>query len=408
LKKKIKKKICFFVSDLNAGGTETSTKILVEGINKDVFHVSVVATGKGDIALNIAQNSDEFVVLGTGAFPKVRKLSGGKVKEDPAEWFKLVWWLIKSIHKFKIWIQREKIDLVHTNSIHYNFISGVACKLAGISSIWHIRTPQTRSWRRGGPFLVEGFLAACLASRFIANSYFTKNTFHKSWIKKTSVIWNAIDVDFIQNNLKKGQLRQIAHVPDKNKLVGVIGIISKRKGLDRFIQLAGQVSEKNENVNFVIIGGAHNDIDIRVRDDLIKRTKQLGIENKVYFTGDLADAACYACDIDVFFMCSSPGTETFGLVVIEAMAAGTPVVAFGNDAMPEIIEQDKTGFMVQDGDIDSAVRQVCKLLDDEGLSGNFAANSINRVKRCFDRSCLINSIEKMYGCIIDKKEGEHI
>ena len=72
--------------------------------------------------------------------------------------------------------------------------------------------------------------------------------------------------------------------------------------------------------------------------------------------------------MDTFFMCSLKGTEPFGLVVTEAMAAGVPVVAFANDAMPEIIEDGKTGFLVPEGDTDSAAERVLRILEDDNAA----------------------------------------
>lgn len=396
MKHPAKKKICYLVSDSNSGGTATSTKTIVDGINHEKYHVTVVAAGEGEISSVISEHSDKFVSLGTGPFPKVRKLIDGKVKEDFASWPELLKWLLKTTYKFTKWLIKEKIDLVHTNSIHFNLISGAACKLANIRSVWHVRTPQTRSWRRGGPFLVEGYLAAWLASCFIANSNFTRQTFHRSWAKKSVVVHNAVDVSFIRQHSKKGGLRALADIPKGNKLVGVIGVISQRKGLDRFIQLAGRITSLKKDVNFVIIGDAFNDIDASTKAELVETTRKLGMENKIFFTGELKNAGCYACDLDAFFMCSLPGTETFGLVVVEAMAAGVPVVAFNNDAMPEIIEHKKTGFLVEEGDVASAVDVVLRILEDKKLSDNLAENSVNRAEKMFDFPGLINSIEKTY------------
>ena len=101
-------------------------------------------------------------------------------------------------------------------------------------------------------------------------------------------------------------------------------------------------------------------------------------------------------DMDVFFMCSRPLTETFGLVVIEAMAASVPVVAFNNDAMPEIIENGKTGFTVPEGDTTLAAEKILHILNDSQLSDEFKSSGRIKVFENFDIPILINRIEYLY------------
>lgn len=188
-------------------------------------------------------------------------------------------------------------------------------------------------------------------------------------------------------------------VLDSEKLVGVTGLISHRKGMDRFIEMAAKLAESRDDVKFVIVGGAHGEASTKCYDDLVRLAEKLGIAGKLHFTGDIDDAPYYMGDMDAFFMCSRPGTETFGLVVIEAMAAGVPVAAFANDAMPEIIEDGKTGFLVPEGDT-AAAERISQILDDPKLAAKFKKAGQERVFKNFDIPILVDNIEKLYADVL--------
>jgi glycosyltransferase involved in cell wall biosynthesis len=320
--------------------------------------------------------------------------------------FYLVVWLIRCVWRLKKWLKKEAIDIIHTNSQQYNLIAGIAGRLAGVPSVWHIRSPQEMAWRRGGPFLIEGYLAAWLATVFIANSHFTAGTFHRSWKKKTVVVWNAVNISDIIAHQYLGRLREVANVSKDKKLVGFLGLIEHRKGIDRFISMAAKLAQKRNDVRFVVIGGevGQKEISQAVKAELLKQAESLGIIEKLCFTGHLENAPNYLGDMDTFFMCSLPGTETFGLVVIEAMAAGVPVVAFDNDAMGEIIENGKTGYLVPEGDINLAVDRISHILDDNVLADEMKKTGLDRVRTYFDIPVLIDNIQKHYNAVLQTRK----
>ena len=393
---KEKPKICFLVSDTNPGGVATMQKILVKNINRDKFKVIVVAFGSGEPAAKLEKLADEYHLLPVGSYPILRNLKNGKLRENHVAWLRLLLWVMKSIWYFVKWLRKEKVDIIHSHILQYSLIAGISGRITGIPSVWHIHVEKIMAWRRGGPFLVEGYLASLLATKFIAVSNFTAGTFHHSWKKKTAVIWNAIDAKSIISNQHPSELRGLANVSENEKLVGVLGLISHRKGFDRFIETASEVAGKRKDVKFVIIGGALGVSGPRCHDELVELSQKYGMTSKLYFTGNIDNAPYYLGDMDVFFMSSRPMTETFGLVVIEAMVANVPVVAFDNDAMPEIIENGKTGFLVPEGDTTLAAERILQILDDPQLSEEFKQAARMRVFENFDIPILMNKIEHLY------------
>lgn len=389
-------KIAMFISDINAGGTGALINLLVKNLDREKFQIIVVACGPGPVAEQIGKNGDEYHNLRTGSIPCLLKFKEGKLYENIFAWPRMIVWMLKSTWKLFLWLRKNKIDIIHSHLISYHLIAGLAGRMAGVPSIWHMHGPSNLSWRRGGPLLAGGYLDTWLATCFMAVSHFTASTFHPSWKKKTVVIWNAIDAKAVASNQRNGELRKMTNTSSEEKLIGVVAIIQPRKGLDRFIETAAKVAQKRNDVKFVIIGEIWHEMGKKILSDLSAMAEKSGIKEKVCFIRGLKNASYYMSDMDVFFMCSIPKTETFGLVVIEAMAAGVPAVAFANDAMPEIIEEGKTGFMVPDGDTTLAAERILRVLDNPQLAGKFKETARNRVYSNFDVPILVKKIEALY------------
>ena len=403
---KKKQNIVMLISNNNPGGVYVSTSLLVKNTDREKFKIIVVACGNGPIAEKIGSMADEYHNLNVGTFPRLRKMKNGKYVESYGAWIKLFFWLLKCVCKFTFWLYKNDTDLIHSNGTHFNIIAGIASRLAFVPSVWHVRFPQNMGKSRN--FLIrlaEGPIASLLPTKIIANSNFTMRTLHDSWRKKAVVVLNGIDVSSIVNNQKPEKLREMINVGADEKLVGVTGLISHRKGFDRFIQMASELHKEEPSVKFVIIGGAPQEMEQVVKKELESLTQELGLSENLFFTGNLDNASYYMGDMDVFFMCSRPGTETFGLVVIEAMAIGVPVVSFANDAIPEIIENEVTGFLVPEGDIKLVKDKIIKLITEPEFANKITKAAKERVLRDFDVSTLVSNVEKVYLDVLKKKES---
>src|SRR5207237_9291849 len=99
---------------------------------------------------------------------------------------------------------------------------------------------------------------------------------------------------------------------------------------------------------------------------------------------DLVDGVGYVDDLAALYrqaavLVVTSRHEGFGLPVVEAMASGTPVVAFTNSALPEVVGD--AGLLVPDGDVDAFARAVCSLLDDEATRSELARRGVTRAQR---------------------------
>jgi glycosyltransferase involved in cell wall biosynthesis len=168
-----------------------------------------------------------------------------------------------------------------------------------------------------------------------------------------SIIYPGIQDEQIATQLQNAQ--RIAsyrekYSPDSKPLIGMFGRISRWKGQDVFLKALARVRD----VNAIIVGGAlfsEQEYEREIR----KLAADLGIEERVTFVGHVSEVMSLMAACDIVAHCST-APEPFGLVIAEAMFAGTPVIASDAGGAREIVVEGETG-------------QLTPLQDDAALAG---------------------------------------
>ncbi|RNB81663.1 N-acetyl-alpha-D-glucosaminyl L-malate synthase BshA [Brevibacillus fluminis] len=129
--------------------------------------------------------------------------------------------------------------------------------------------------------------------------------------------------------------------------------------------------------------------------------KEYGLENEACFLGKQEDVAEVLSMADVMLLPSEK--ESFGLVALEAMACGVPVVATNVGGLPEVIVDGETGFLCELGDVEGLAEKTVKLLKDEALYERFARTGVERSCKTFCHETITTQYEELY----EKLLGEH-
>ena len=146
---------------------------------------------------------------------------------------------------------------------------------------------------------------------------------------------------------------------DNDFLVCAVGQICSRKGLLELIDALRRISTLAPDVHLAIVGKVvfqHEEVYL---DALLAASRAPGIEGRVHFTGELHDVspALQAADLLVL----NSRDEPFGLVLIEAMASGTPVLATRVGGIPEIVTDAENGWLIESGDTNALALKLLEL-----------------------------------------------
>ena len=122
--------------------------------------------------------------------------------------------------------------------------------------------------------------------------------------------------------------------------------------------------------------------------------QELGILDRINFVGIVDRVAPLLARADLFLLPSS--TESFGLVALEAMASGVPVIASDVGGIPEVIEHGRTGFLAPVGDVDAMAGHAIQLLGNEKEHCQFGENAKQQARQRFDYRLIVPQYEQMY------------
>ena len=171
----------------------------------------------------------------------------------------------------------------------------------------------------------------------------------------------------------------------------MIGRLRPWKGERRFLRVLKHVLMEHPLARGMIVGGTPFKTSDKYAAQLHQYVSELGLQDRVTFTGQLEDIRPALAAMDIFVHPGDP--EPFGLVNIEAMAMAKPVVAFAHGALPEIVKHGKTGLLIPPVDERAMAEAISTLLHNPsqhkamGVSGRSRveqAFSITRTAKAFD------------------------
>ena len=218
------------------------------------------------------------------------------------------------------------------------------------------------------------------ASEVIVNSNYMKNEVQRLFglpFEKINVIPNGINQN-IYNGIERNYEFRRKYARDNEKIIMCAGRLVYEKGFQYLIDAAPKILYRYHDAKFIIAGKGG------MLNELKAKANYLGISDKVYFTGQLSPKELYTmyrcADIAVF-----PSTyEPFGLVAIEGMFAGTPIVVSDIGGLNEIVEHGVTGMKSYAGNPNSIADSILALLFDYQLAYNIAKNGKAKVKETYN------------------------
>ncbi|MGQ9823394.1 MAG: glycosyltransferase family 4 protein [Desulfotomaculales bacterium] len=140
---------------------------------------------------------------------------------------------------------------------------------------------------------------------------------------------------------------------------------------------------------------------VRSAESCKKEAYSLGLAGRIVFTGELLNARDIFTVFDIFVLPSF--TEGFPLVLLEALAAGRPVVATRVGGIPEIVTDGHTGFLVKSGDPGELARAIAVLLDNPQIARTIARNGQDYVKSNFSAERMVKSVQEEYVSVLRAK-----
>lgn len=289
-----------------------------------------------------------------------------------------------------------KPDLVHANSIRAGLVATAATLGLGTRVVWHLHDLLPRH-----PFSTAIRIFAFLSPRthLIAVSEAVARNFRgrlSSLLRaRVSVILNAIDLDkFHPDQAAQRQLRKELRFRGNDLVIGIIGQLTPRKGQLELLRAFGRALTETPQTVLLIAGAPLFNRDHEYLEQLKRTVAELGIGHKVRLLGAREDISAIMQSVDLLVVNSN--AEPFGLVILEAMACGTPVLATAVDGIPEIIEHDQNGRLFPPGDETALAQAIVSLARRPALRAQLAGRGKQHVAAHFSADRYLADLQTFY------------
>jgi glycosyltransferase involved in cell wall biosynthesis len=262
-------------------------------------------------------------------------------------------------------LRRRKVRLLYLTDQPSWSLRYLLFRLVGVRKIVvHDRTSGTRSRRPAPVRLLKRLihrLPGIAADRWIGISKFVVHRLIEvNGVPpgRVVLVYNGIDLARFEGT-SPGALQHALGLPAGTMVVFASGRAMPYKGIPVLIQAAALMAQTDPEVHFAYAG------DGPAREEFEREVRSLGL-NRFHFLGKRTDTAELLCSATVA-VAPSVWAEAFGLTVVEAMAAGVPVVASAVGGIPELVDPDVTGILVPPGDAAALADALRRLIQDPAL-----------------------------------------
>lgn len=376
----VRPRVLILTVGFGVGGAEQLILETAPRLRETGFDVTVAALkGTGPIARDLEASGVRCVAFGGHGRADLRVLS-----------------------RLLRFLRAEPVEILHSHLFPANLAARLAGRAAGVPVIITAHH-DTHVWGRLHHRVLER-LTAGLSDRVVACSLAVKQYVEERYglpPGKVVTLRNAIVVPALRaDDAARARLRADLGAGPGDRLIGTLGRLEEpKKGLSVFLRAASLVTRRCRTARFVLVGEGP------ARRELERLAASEGVADRTVFAGERRDVADLLSAFDLFVQPSR--WEGFGLTVLEAMAAGRPVVASRVGGIPEIVRDGRDGFLVPPDDPARLADGIVKMLNDPDLATRLGRSGRERVEASFGIDGLVRDTVALYHELLQAKGEAH-
>lgn len=363
-------KVLNIISDSNIGGAGKCVINFCKSYDKSKFQISVVVPKNSELINELKKTS-----------VKIIEVDGLKDKSLD----------FKAFFKLRKIIKEEKPHIVHT---HASSIARLAAKTVnGVKVVYtrHSVFPVSDKIKSGiGRFFYK-YSNEFTTDKIIAVAEAAKENLTDGGIREDiiEVVLNGVDKLPTTSPNEKEALKKKCNISKDEKVIGILARLEKVKGHEYFIDSAKIILDKNIKAKFLILGTGSEE------ENLKKKVKELGLEDKIIFTGFIKNVKDFVNIFDVQVNCSY-GTEATSLALLEGMSIGVPAVVTNYGGNPGVIIDNENGFLVPIKSPKDTANAIIQLLQDNKLYNKISNKAVEIYNDKFTVEKYTKNIERVY------------
>lgn len=285
-----------------------------------------------------------------------------------------------------------RFDLVHANEAH-------ALTAAWLARV-HQRLPLVVS-RRVGYRIGKSRIAQArykAAARIIAISHWVARQLADAEVprEKMAVVYEGVEIPPRATAETRARARSRWNISTDTPLLGNVGVLLPDKGQEWLIRALATIRKEFRNCRLLLAG------DGSCRPQFEKLTRELGLADAVIFAGFVKDIEAVYSALDVFLFPAQ--FEGLGTSLLAAMSCGIPSIAFNVCAFGEIIEDGKSGILVENQSLPGMERAITRLLRDQHAARRMGEAGRKRIEEAFSADRMVEQTVKVYAEVCAEQE----
>ena len=359
-------RILYIAKHLNKGGITSYLFSLATGLKKRGHDITIASSG-GDSKEAFASNGIRLIDIPINT----------KKEISPA--------LLFSYFMLSRVISQERPDIIHAHTRVTQVLAWFLSRRFKIPLVTTCHGFFKPRWHRR--------IFPCWGNKVIAISSAVKRHLVNDFKVRDSdvrLVYNGIDLDKFKSypRAEIDKLKQKIGVAQANIVVGTVARFSSVKGLDYLVKAIPLVLKENDKVMLLLIGYGEEEARLR------RICKDLKIEDKVIFFKPSQDSFEYLPAIDIFVMPSIQ--EGLGLSMLEAQAYKITVIASRVGGIPDIIEDNVTGILINPKDELAISKAISRLSKDKGFCSEIVNRAYEKLTSVFSLEKMVLDTEKIY------------
>jgi glycosyltransferase involved in cell wall biosynthesis len=289
-------------------------------------------------------------------------------------------------------VRREGYELIHAHTARTAMVGALAARMAGVPLVYHVHSPTSRNtmhrWADWLSTIVERH-SLRRASRLITVSESLAGEMTRQGFSpdRIAVVHNGVP------SLYEVPFRR---APTSTWTLGTVALFRPRKGLELLLEALAILRRKNYAVGLKAVGAFETpDYEHAVHQQAFR----LGLRESIEWTGFTSDVTSELLTLDLFVLPSLFG-EGLPMVVLEAMAAGVPVVASAVEGVPEAIRDRQDGLLAIPGDADDLAQAITDVIDGRADWRVLRDSAVRRQKELFSDQSMARGVAQVYRSVL--------
>ena len=365
-------KILHIIGGGEIGGAEQHVLTLLNGIDRTRFTPHLVCLTDGPFAA-LARETNIPTITRSMHFPLDLSPLPGIIR----------------------WARQKGINLVHTHGSRANLLGRLGARWLGVPSLTTVHSSLAHDylspWSARMALGLDRLTLPLTSGIITVSEYLAKEVALRGGRNLETIYNGQAPISFADPSSSRHLFRLQWGIPADALVIGTIGRHHPTKGQTYLIKAASQLCFKFPNLHLLLIG------DGPLRQDLELELKQSTIPYTL--TGYLPQAYEALPAMDLFVLPSI--SEGMGLVLLEAMQAGVPIVASAVGGIPEVVRAGKDGLLVPPGDVAGFSNACSKIIENPDLAKSLVLSGLSRWPK-FSADSMIRETEQVYTRILDQ------